>query len=204
MIAPFVRRASVALAAFTLACGDSTAPKLSEAQVQDMADALFAVAWSGDAAAPGGTSMSASPFGEFKPTSANATVNVSQTVDCPNGGTAGVNGTATSDDAAGTFSATVTQTFTACSATSSQGRVWTFTGNPNIVTSISASSNQTTGAFSMTLTQVGGVKFESDLGAGACAINLTYTLSGNQTSLSASLNGSACGRNISQTINVTQ
>ena len=57
--------------------------------------------------------------------------------------------------------------------TESNGRVWTFDGNPNIVTNVSLTSNQTTGAFTMTATQKGGIKFTSDLGSGSCAIALS-------------------------------
>lgn len=200
--ATLLRRASVALAAFTLACGDSTGPNanLSEEEVGDLLDAMSAVAYVGDV--PGG-SMSRAGL-RYSPETANATVSVSETVDCPNGGSATWSGTATDNPDAGTATAQVTQSFNACAATSSEGRLWTFDGNPNIVTNVSASYNETTGAFSMTTTQVGGIRFASDLGSGACQINLTFTMSGDENSFSANISGSACGRNIQQSIEVTQ
>ncbi len=198
-IATLLRRASVALVALTLACGDSTAPKLSEAEVFDMLDAMSVVASVSEI--PGSPAMRASLVAT--PSLANATVSVSQTVSCPNGGTASVSGTATDNPDAGTVSAQVTHNFSGCSAPSSEGRVWTFNGSPNILTTLSASNNATTGAFSMTVTQVGGVRFASDLGEGTCQINLTMTLAGNDNSFSSSINGSACGRTIQQTVEVT-
>lgn len=196
-----MRRASVILAAFTLACGDSTGPSnLSEEQVSDMLDAMSVVASFGDV--PGAT-MSKGGFA-YSPQTANATVSVSQTVSCPNGGSASVSGTTTTDEQAGTMSSQITQSFSGCAATSSEGRVWTFDGNPNIVTNVSATYNETTGAYSMTASQVGGIRFASNLGSGNCQIDLQITMSGDENSFSATLSGSACGHNIQQSIEVTQ
>lgn len=197
--ATFFRRASVVLAAFTVACGDSTGPNanLSEAEVSDMLDAMSAVASFGSdpQASSGGSGASLQM--------SNLTVNVSQTVSCPSGGSTSVSGTATYDEAAGTMTTQVTQTFSSCAATSSEGRVWTFNGNPSIVTNVSASYNETTGAFSMTATQVGGIRFSSNVGSGSCQINLTLTISGDQDSFAGTLSGSACGHDIEQSIEVT-
>ena len=197
------RRVSVALAAFTLACGDSTGPNLSEAEVIDMLDAMSSVSALAAVPVPG---MGMSALRASSTPTANATVTLSETVDCPNGGTATVNGTATDNEANGTATlvAQITQGFSGCAATSTEGRLWTFNGNPNIVTNLSASSNETTGAFSLTLSQAGGIRFESDLGSGTCQINLTMTLSGNETSLTANVDGTACGRRIQQSVEVTQ
>jgi hypothetical protein len=199
-----LRRAAVLLAAFTMACGDSTGPvRLSEEQVSDMLDAMSSIA---ALDAIPGAQMSATPASSMIAAlrTANATVNVSQTVDCPNGGSASVVGSATDNPDLGTLTAQVTQSFTACRATSEAGRVWTFDGNPNIVMNLSASSNESTGVFSMTMTQVGGVRFASDLGSGSCALNLTFALSGTATSFTATLSGTACGRNVDQSITVTE
>lgn len=197
--ATLLRGASVALAAASIACGDSTAPNvtLTDAQVGDMLDAITAVSLPG--AVPG-TGMFIHRTGE----TANVTVTLAETVSCPNGGSAAVNGTATSDPINGTFSAQITQGFTACAAPSEQGRVWTFDGNPNIVTNLSGTHNVNTGAFSLTATQVGGVKFSSNLGAGTCALDLSLTASGNDTSGTVTLSGTACGRTIQRTVTITE
>jgi len=184
-----IRRASVALVAFTLAaCGDSTGPRanLTEEQVSDMLDAMSAV----------------SSFGSV-PGAGMAVVTVSETVDCPNGGTATASGSVNENQAAGTATVQVTQSFSGCKATSSSGRVWTFDGNPNIVTSMSTTYNQTTGAFSITGTQIGGIRVASDLGSGSCDINLSITFTGDADSFSGSINGSACGHTIQQSMSVS-
>lgn len=199
--ATLFRRASVALAAFTLACGDSTGlSNLSEEQVGDMLDAMNAVSYAGNVPIPGAALSRASL--RLAPQTANAVVSVSETVDCPNGGSASYNGTVDSDEEAGTLSAEVSQSFAGCAAPSSEGRVWTFNGN--VATDLEASSDEAAGTFTMTATQVGAIQASSNLGSGSCAINLTLTMSGTETSLSFSLSGSACGRNIEQSIEVSQ
>jgi hypothetical protein len=200
--ATLFRRASVALAALTLACGDSTGlSSLSEEQVGDMLDAMNAVSYAAVAPIPGGAAFSRSSL-RLAPQTANAVVSLSETVDCPNGGSASYNGSVDSDEEAGTLEAQVNQAFSGCAAPSSEGRVWTFDGN--VVSNLSASSNEAAGTFTMTATQVGSIQASSDLGSGSCAVNLTLTMSGTQTSLSASLSGSACGRNIQQSIEISQ
>ena len=200
--ATLFRRASVALAAFTLACGDSTGlSNLSEAQVGDMLDAMNAVSYAAVAPIPGGAAFSRASL-RLAPQTANAVVSLSETVDCPNGGSASYNGSVDSNEEAGTLSAQVNQAFNGCAAPSSEGRVWTFDGN--VASNLSASSNEAAGTFTMTATQVGSIQASSNLGSGSCAINLTLTMSGTETSLSASLSGSACGRNIQQSIEISQ
>ena len=183
-----LRRASFALMAFTFAaCGDSTGPSatLTKEQVGDMLDAMSAVSAFGGA---GGAGF--------------AVTTVSATVDCPNGGKATATSTINDNQTTGSATVQVTQSFSGCKATSSGGRVWTFDGNPNIVTNVSLTSNQMTGAFTMTATQKGGIKFTSDLGSGGCAIDLSMSLTGNATSLSGSVTGTACGQTINQTISI--
>lgn len=188
----------MALAVFTLACGgDSTAPNvtLSEAQVGEMLDAMSAVA---------AFDASGQPALRAGGQTANATLSFANTVSCPNGGNYNVNGTVSDGATAGTGTLHITQNFSACAATSEQGRVWTFNGDPHIVTDVTTSYNQTTGVYSMTATQVGGVRFSSNLGSGSCEVNLTFTLTGDQTSFSGSLSGTACGRTIQQSVQLTQ
>lgn len=198
--APLIRRASLALVALTLACGDSTGPvNLSEEQVGEMLEAMSTVSYIGEGM-PG--TASAGGFGAALQL-ANATVSVSETVECPNGGSASYSGTVI-DNEDGSGSAEITQSFDNCAGTSAQGRVWTFNGDPNIVTEVSVNFNETTGAFSLTASQVGGIRFASDLGSGACEIDVTFTMSGTQNSLSASVSGEACGRSIQRSIQVTQ
>lgn len=198
--ATLIRRASLALTALTLACGDSTGlARLSEEHTADMLEAMTAVSSFGADAGPGMAALSA-PGTAL----ANLVVTYAATVECPNGGSASVNGTADENEEAGTATYVITQDFSGCKATSSRGRVWTFDGNPNIVTNVSASYNETTGAYSMTASQVGGISFASNLGSGSCEVNLTITVSGDQNSVEASMSGSACGHNIEQSISLSQ
>jgi len=184
------RRAAVSLAAVAVAaCGDSTGPRanLSDAQVADMLQAMSSV----------------SNFGGV-PGAPLAMVSVSETVSCPNGGSATSSGSVNSNEAAGTAIVQITQSFTGCKATGSEGRVWTFDGNPNVATNLNTSYNATTGAFSITGTQIGGIKFASDLGSGSCDVSLQLSFTGNQTSFNASLSGMACGHQIQQSISFTE
>jgi hypothetical protein len=198
--ATLIRRASVALTALTLACGDSTGPaNLSEEQVGDMLEAMSTVSYMGEGM-PG--TASTGGFGAALQL-ANATVTVSETAECPNGGSASYSGTVV-DNEDGSGSAEITQTFSDCAGTSAQGRVWTFNSDPSIVTEMSFSFNESTGAFSMTASQVGGIRFASDLGSGRCDVDVTFTMSGTQNSLSASVSGQACGRSIQRSITVSQ
>lgn len=181
--------AVASLAVSVTACGDSTAPKfdLTEAQVADMMDALATAGLAGFNA----------------PMARNlAVVTVNQTVDCPNGGSATINGSIDEGTTGTSVSMSFTQGFSNCKATSSQGRMWTFNGNPNIVSTFTGTSNMQTGAFSFSGTQKGGITAASDLGSGACAWDVTYSISGNENTgaFSGSVSGTVCGRNISQSI----
>lgn len=193
----FIRRASVVLAAFTMACGDSTGPSsMSEQEVFDMLDAMSAVAAFEDI--PGAPTTL--PALRLAPTTANATATVSSNVDCPNGGSASFNGSVV-DDEAGHVTAQVTTGFASCAAPSSEGRVWTFNGN--IVDNLDATFNETTGAFSMTASRVGGLSISSDVASGSCQVNVTFTMSGDDNSLQGSISGSVCGKNIQQSFEFT-
>ncbi|MGH7678240.1 MAG: hypothetical protein ACRENU_07225 [Gemmatimonadaceae bacterium] len=179
-----MKRASMALLAFAVAsCGDSTGPKinLTEEQVMDMLEAMTAV-------------NSVGALG------ANAAViTVSETVSCPNGGSTSVSGSVNDNNGSNTVTMQATQGFSNCAAPSeSTGRVWTFNGS--IATNFSITVNEQTEEFSMTGTQIGGISASSDLGSGGCDINITITLTSSPAGFSGSLNGTACGHTIQQTI----
>lgn len=193
---PMMRAKSLSAFAVSLvltiaACGDSTAPSvdLDDAQIADMMDAM---------ASAGVAGFTPPPTGTF------AVITFDETVDCPSGGTSSVN--ATIDDGGTTNSVTMsfTQGFSNCKSTSSTGRMWTFNGKPNIVTTFTGTSNEETGAFSLSGTQTGGLTFSSDLGSGACDFDLTYSMSGNNNTeeFTGSVSGTVCGRNFSQSLSV--
>lgn len=187
--------AAALIAALALtACSDSTAPKaiqLTDAQAQDLMDALSAV---GGVSAP--MRMSAYRAG---PTTALATISVDQSAACPNGGTYGIKGSYNFDQAGTSGTIAITQTYAGCKATSTNGTLWTFNGAPNIATSFSFTSNATTGAFTMSGTEKGGIDAASTVGSGRCNIDITYNMSGNQNTNTGtvSISGSVCGRTIS-------
>jgi hypothetical protein len=162
---------------------------LTDEQIDDMMDAMAA------AGTPGFTP----PLGNL------AVVTVTGTSDCPNGGTTTLDGTMDDNETTGAFSMTITQGFTNCKSTSSSGRVWTFNGKPNIVITMSGSENVNTGAFTFSTTQKGGLTFASDLGSGECEFDVSISMSGNSNTeqFSGSINGSVCGRNVSQSLSVT-
>jgi hypothetical protein len=185
--ATLIRRACLGLLTLTLAaCGDSTGPRvLTQEQVEDMLEAMAEV-----------QSIPALGAGL-------AVVTVSETVSCPNGGSATVNGSIDDHGTTTTATVSITEIFSGCKSTSSRGRVWTFDGDPNITTNLSVTSDPATQAFTITGTRVGGVRFSSDLGSGSCALNLNISFSGDEDSFEASINGTACGHTIQQSISIT-
>jgi len=180
-------------AAFTLvitaAACDSTAPgvTLTEEQVADMMDAMSAAGVAG---------FGPPPVGNM------AVITITQTVDCPNGGTSSINASIDDGGTTNSVAMTFTQGFSNCKATSSTGRLWTFNGKPNIVTTFAGTANEATGAFSMSGTQKGGVTFASDLGSGACDFDVTFSMSGNDNTgqFTGSMTGTVCGRSVSQSL----
>ena len=194
----FLRRAMAAAIAFTVACGDSTAPntiELTDDQVDDMMEAFSALG-----STPEGTSAS---------NILALIVTVDETIGCPNGGTFSEEGNWNFNEQANSISIDVTQDFAACKATSSSGRLWTFDGNPNLHSTFSMTSNPTTNAFSMTGSQTGGLMVASDLGSGVCNWNVTYTMNGtpvpgteDEFNITGSVTGTVCGRSINVDLSI--
>jgi hypothetical protein len=195
------------LAAVALTACDSNAPDpivLSEAQAMDMMDALGAAG-----AFDVGTELSlASRSNAAALRAADAvmaaavTSTINATAPCPNGGTAGVSGTATVNDDETQANAQITQTFSNCKSTSSEGTLWTFNGAPSIVTTLAATSNPATGAFTLSLTQKGALDVVGPDASGRCVIDLSLDVAGNENDDTGSitLNGSVCGVTFEQTV----
>lgn len=191
------RRAFVAAMAFTVvACGGDNplAPEanLTTAQVEEMMDAMSAIGGFSPLglsiqSANGNVAMVVTPINESGP--------------CPNGGTVSTTGNMNINETTGNFTAQLTNNYNNCKATSSANRVWTFNGDPSITQTMNFTSNQTTGAFSMTGTQTGGLSFSSDGASGHCSVNLNYTIAmtanGTET---GSMTGTVCGKPVNQSI----
>lgn len=205
------KRIAVLFTAFALAaCGDGKGPaliSLNEAQAEDLMDAL-ANAGAFDAGA--GLSVASAARASNAAVVAHAvfTTTVSASGPCPNGGTAGVNGSMTmNDNNAPTITMTmeVAQSFSGCRSTSTEGNLWTFNGAPNIASTFSMTMNENTGIFSMNGTQIGALDVTGPDGSGRCPINITFNMSGNDQAgtFSGSINGTVCGVSISQTVDLS-
>ena len=181
--------AATSLALTIAACGDSTGPNvtLNDEQVADMMDAM---------ANAGVAGFTPPPVGNM------AVITINESVECPNGGTSSFAATIDENATTGAMSMTITQGFANCKSASSTGRVWTFNGKPNIVSTFTGTSNPTTGAFTLSGTQSGGITFSSNLGTGSCDFNVTFQMSGNENTeqFSGSMSGTVCGRSVSQSL----
>ena len=187
------------------ACGENAPDpiQLSEAQALDMMDALAATG-----AMDVGTELSVAKAPEANVEAAMnivamaVTSTINATAPCPNGGTAGVNGTGTINDDETQITAQVTQTFSNCRSTSSEGTVWMFNGAPSIVTNLSMTSNPSTGAFTLNLSQTGALDVTGPDASGRCVINFTINATGNENDDSGSItvSGSVCGVTFEQTV----
>lgn len=192
------RRALVAaLAVAVSACGDSPlGPEadLSQEEVEEMMDAMSAVG-----------AFSFFPTG-FSVQSLDGTVAAivtpfNESGDCPSGGTVSTNGSINVNETTGNFTAQYTSNYNNCKAPSSTGRVWTFNGDPNISNTMTFSSNQSTGAYTVSGTQSGGLRFSSNGTSGRCSISLNWTMTTNASGISSgNLTGTVCGESVSQSI----
>jgi C1A family cysteine protease len=176
--------------------------ELTEDQTNDMLDALSAI---GAFDAGVGFSQSAAAAMMTDTPVALATVSLDETYDCPNGGTYRSRGNISGNDAGTQATISLTQTYSNCAGQSSTGTVWTFNTAPSIATNMSINVNEAAGTFSLNATQNGAFNVSSSIGSGSCVINLPMSISGNETSetLSMSVTGTVCGRNVSQTLDIS-
>ncbi len=186
-----------------VACGDSTAPNanLSDEHLADMMDAMSAVG--AFSVGNGATLARAQSLGNAAIANAMASVaaSVNETIACPNGGNFTLSGNASANEATGSATIAVKQDYNACKGTSASGREWTFDGDPFIALNVSMTVNQTTGAFTMTGTEKGGIKFSSDIGSGHCSIDISISLiSTGQGAVSGSVSGQVCGKPVDESI----
>ena len=181
------------------ACKDSSGPdsiQLTDAQAEDLMEALASVGSDGGELARRSAAFVAGPDAAF------LQIPVDETEQCPGGGTVRQQGTLDVNDTFTQMTANVTNSYTGCKATSPQGVLWTFDGAPNIAFAFTVTSDATTGNYTISGTQKGAVDASSSIGSGRCAIDLTYTGSGNSETQtgSATVSGTACGRTINVTV----
>jgi hypothetical protein len=191
------RGTMAAAIAFSVACGDSTGPgaaiDLTEEEVDDMMEAFSTIGTQ-----PEGASNLAMLI-----------VTINESFSCPDGGTMSESGNLNLNEQTGSMTIATTQDFEDCKGTSTSGRLWTFNGNPNLASNFSLTSNEQTGAFSMTGSQTGGLRVASDLGSGTCNFNLNWTLSSTPTTggtdnIQGSLTGTVCGRSINVDLSIIE
>jgi hypothetical protein len=198
---------AILFSAFALAaCGDNGPDpiQLTEAQAEDMMDALA----SAGAFDPGTGLGVVAQMRSAAIAEAVVTSTVQASGPCPDGGTAGINGSVTINDNNAptvTFTMSVAQTFSGCMSTSTEGNLWTFNGAPNITSTFSMSMNESTGAFTMTGTQKGALDVAGPDGSGRCVIDISLSLTGNDNTgaLTGSLTGTVCGVSIETTIDAS-
>jgi hypothetical protein len=193
----FRRALLAALAVAVSACGDSPlGPEadLTQEEVEEMMDAMSAVG--AFSFFPTGMSVQ-SLDGKV----AAIVTPFNESGDCPNGGTVSTNGSININETTGNFSAEYSSNYNNCKAQSSTGRIWTFNGDPNISNTMSFTSNQSTGAYTVSGTQSGGLRFSSSGASGRCNISLNWTMTTSASGVaSGNLTGTVCGESVSQSI----
>ena len=205
MLSRILRTTVAATFAFSLvACGDDNGLgptiELTEAQADDMMDALLSISVGDPTTGFRQMSVRAQDNSTEVPIGLATTVQVDETYPCPNGGTYRTRGSGSINDAQTQFTFNVTQTYASCASTSSSGTVWTFTTAPSISSVLSLTETSTTS--SLTLTQKGAFNASSSVGSGSCVIDLSLSISSNQTAetFTASVTGTLCGRTINRTL----
>ncbi len=189
------------------ACGDDDGPSptdpgdpgdLTQAEVQAMTEALVQVGGVGLGFFGFAGLASSSPApGSGGP----AAVSIEETRPCPLGGNVQVVGQFDGDPDGETLSWSFTETHEACSA-SGGGMTWTFDGNPNLATSMSATVSEE--SFSVQGSQTGGISWEFDDGSGSCSVDVSFNAEGSTSGLSHSVtvSGTVCGVDVSQSFQI--
>lgn len=144
--------------------------------------------------------------GEPGPAAVVVSVNVETEVSCPEGGSVFVSGSFDGDadeqTGRGEFSLDYAQVHESCSVRApSTGDLWTFDGLPDVGVDFDLVVAE--GAFSLDGTQSGTVGWSTNGRSGNCTIDVTYTVSGSETSLSGTVTGSVCGHQISTSVDVS-
>lgn len=144
--------------------------------------------------------------GEAGPVRVVISVDVDSQLSCPEGGTIRLTGSFDGDvdeqTGEGEVSLAYTQTHQNCSVRApSTGDLWIFDGLPDI--GVDFDLVVADGAFTLDGTQSGTVGWSTNGRSGNCTIDVTYAVSGSETSLSGTVSGTVCGHQISTSVDVS-
>ncbi|TVP54531.1 MAG: hypothetical protein EA351_13105 [Gemmatimonadales bacterium] len=182
-----------------MACGDDgptqSGDTLTEAEAESMMGALTMA---------GGLGFFGMGFSADDASVMMETIPIDYTADCSGGGSVSISGEMTITGQGESISMNQTLTHNSCTETApSDGRSWTFNGNPSINTQLSGSVSETSINFQGS--QTGAMSWSSDGLSGSCQMNINYSVSGSATggAVTVSISGSVCGQNISSTQTVS-
>ena len=183
------------------ACSDDSSPTdggdaLTHAEVEVMMEAMAAA--SGAEFVPVGMGA-ADAAGAL---SGDQQFSFNETTPCSQGGSLNTSGTISFSEDYGNLTFDMTQVHQDCvESAPSDGSVWTFNGSPSIQMALSGSASEdhvdVQGGWQ------GGISWSSAGRSGTCSIDVSYSLIADEQSGTATINGSVCGVNISQTHTVT-
>lgn len=203
MLSPFhksLRLVLLAAAVGMLACSkdSATAPEatLTTEEVYDALEAISAIGVDlGEfPLARDASTASAMQLLRIGPGATAAyTESIDESAPCPNGGTTRLRGSVTVNENTGAGSIDLRQTFSNCGSTSTGGRLWVFSGDPDLRTLIASSFNPQTQEFSISGSQRGAFRFNSDGASGRCSVDITITV----TETTVRQTGRVCGRDVS-------
>ncbi len=182
---------------------------LSDSEAADLASALAEGGFAGF-----GTFGAAAPSRAPREAATSITVAIDEAPPCDGGGTTAIKGSMTADvnqaGTGGTFKFNYTVAPNGCKVTTSGGKTFTLTGDPNLKVQgdFTFSDTGTASSFQGSLTYDGKFNWTSSDGrAGACGVDLTanYNFSFNTSgsSGSATLTGTVCGVTVNRQVTVT-
>lgn len=196
---------AASLAFSVTACGDDNGLgptiELTETEAEEMMEVLGVLAFESmpEGGAAGVAAMVRNPEIAF------ATFNFNETISCPVSGSRHTTGSYNVEETS--LSANFTQTYTNCAATAQEtGTVWTFNTAPTLTLTFNANSNPTAGTATMTMNFNGGFNVSSNDGqSGSCVITLAWNMTIDETAqnITASVNGTVCGRQVNQSVDFT-
>lgn len=122
------------------------------------------------------------------------TIQVEETVACPEGGSMHIAGTTTVADDETSMITEIGEAFSACSVRS-PGRsiVWTFSGSPGLAITMNGEFDPAAGTFTGSGTIMGTLDVASELGEAPCEFNVSVSVEGTSNTRHGSTTGTICG-----------